>query len=212
MKSQVCICVLASVMSFGAWAVDDRADPWERDEDISGVVVDVEYSRRDDGFYQYDYVISNPEDSKGIVSTLFVDLECDQELDDQGLQEQRDDDPRNMGIGRPEEHGIAYTPAIIRADRGDYGISVLAEALWGVYIKPGETWGNMRIISPYGPGMRQFKVDPALNTDPRYWNYDDVAPEEMEELPGKEDFRVTGVIIGPECPGVTPPPDSARFY
>jgi hypothetical protein len=194
------------VMSVGSVQASYLKNPLERDENISGLSIEVEVSHNDDGFYEYAYTVINPESSSGRLGMLFINLRCGLDLDPGDLPPQDDGERWNFGIGGTEEERASRTPAIVRSDKGNYGITVSGWARWGLWIGPGEEWDGLKIISPVQPGMREFRMDPRFSTDPRIWDYESLYPEEVEQAPKPGDFRVTGMIEAPACPGVTPPP------
>lgn len=204
---------LALIFAFpvGPAEADELKDPRERDEDISGATVEVEIDRNKEGFYEYIYTVSNPESRKGTVGGLLIGLQCDQDFEDSGLPPQDDGARWNFGIGGPEEGRVPRTPAITRApeNQGNYSLTVSGGGRFGMHIEPGDSWTEMRIVSPVGPGMRRYRLKPSFNMNPAVWDYDSV--EVGEELPGPRDFWVYGMIEAPACPGVTPPPGEARF-
>ena len=180
-------------------------DPKLRDEDISGTLVSVEYFSRTDGLFEYIYTISNPDTNKGTIANLGLDLSCDFLFDPVSLPD-LSDRPGYTNIAQPKEG--TYTPVAIEgASSFLYGISSDYTASWGLSISPGQQDTGLRLISSAEPGMRVYKVEPRMDND-ETWDYPEAADPSIPWIP---DFTITGMIAGPGCPGVTEPPDTARY-
>ncbi len=199
------------VVAAGTAHAGELKNPLDRDEDISGAAVEVDVQLNEDGFYEYIYTIRNPESSKGTIGGFGFGLGCSQEFGESGLPAQDDGQRFNIGAGGEPGERKPRTPAIVRAGKGIYGITRGGAVQWGVHIGPGESWRDMRVISPVEPGLRRYRLDPEIDTNPEIWDYASLTKEEREQAPSTTDFRVTGMIEGPACPGVTPPPEAPRF-
>lgn len=205
------VSVLASLLMVVdiAFAQGGFKDPRERDDDISSTEVSVSVAVTDDGLYEYSYEVDAGGENKGLVTAFTVDLECTAEFDDHELPDP-ESSPYSFGVLSPGEPP-PYTPSVVYfGESAPHGISVDRSALWTVGLRPGQSIDGMRIISPAKPGMREYQLVPATPTS----NYDfESLPDGVTEndLPQTRDFIVTGLIEGPECPGITSLRNSPRF-
>ena len=187
-------------------ADSDLMDPMERDESIHMSEVEVEVTENDDGLYEYTYRVVSGIENKGFINIFEIDLSCDFDFPEYQLPAPLEGE-RNLGIA---DKGVAITPAVIRFETPrTHGIARDGVAFWGVGLQPGDEIDGIRILSPVEPGMREFRFEPYIETIG--YDYDSLTDEEYEQAPWKEDFEVTGMIEGPACPGVSPPPESPRY-
>lgn len=184
---------------------DTPKDPRLRDEDISATVLDVNVSRRQDGLYSYIYTLTSPTENKGQVTTFLLDINCSHSFGEVVLP--TPSSGRNFGGYFAPSDSITPTAVFGSSGQGLYGTTMDGFAMFGVVLAPGETLTDLELISPAEPGMRPYKLEPKMNNTAD-WAY----PEEPDPtIPWIPDFTVTGSVAGPGCPGVTEPPESARF-
>jgi len=177
-----------------------------RDEDISASLISVEYFTRPDGLLEYVYNINSPTENKGKIVRALIDLSCTVSFESVALP-YADGKPGYLGGVTLSEP--AHTPTAIHADSGSaasYGITENNEALWGLYILPGNSISGLRLVSSAAPGIRSYQLVPWVDYD-ETWSF----PEDDSLVPDTEDFIITGTIVGPGCPGVTEPPATATY-
>ena len=191
---------LAVLLCIDAVAVE-RKDPRARDEDISGAVLSVDYYTRADGLIEYVYRLESPASNKGIILDLDIELACEEPFAAAELPLPAD----AQGYDLPPKDAAAHTPVAVIGDYGSsfsYGISSDGSASWGLFLQPGEMRDGLRLISPAQPGIRNYKLIPAMDND-ESWNY---PPQPDPGIPWIDEFTVSGTIAAPGCPGVTQPP------
>ena len=206
-KYTINIFVLFFIVHNAAYA--EPKDATLRDEDISATLFSVEYFTRPDGLFEYVYTIENPENNKGIISTILMDLSCDASFEPVTLPDSWGR-PGYLGAVPAELESGTRTPTAIQADYGaasTFGLTTSQKALWGTRILPGQKRVGLRLISPAAPGMRQYNIEPWLDYDDNWLMPDD----ENIYVPHVWDFAISGMIEGPGCPGKTEPPQTARY-
>lgn len=207
MKIKKIIALLVSNFIMQTASAVELKDATLRDEDISATIISVEYFMRPDGLMEYVYSIKSPLENKGIVDDLLLDLSCSVSFDPVNLP-YADGKPGYEGDHTLSKH--THTPVAIHADYGSaspYGITENNAALWGLYMSPGKARVGLRLISPAKPGMRRYEIEPWVDYDESW-----LLPEDITLVPKASDFRITGMITGPGCPGVTEPPAETNRY
>lgn len=170
----------------------------------------MDYRKRADGFYQYEYFVAAPEENKGIISGLDLDISCYKTIEYSGELPIPQGKEGYIGIFADGE----YVPSAVNAEWGSasvFGIGISREASWGLYQKPGQERDGLTIVAPTKPGLRQYQLTPAMDNNPDEWDYASYG-EHDPRLPWIEDFTVTGMIAGPACPGVTPPLEEEEVF
>ena len=188
---------LAVLLCIDAVAVE-RKDPRTRDEDISGAVLSVDYFARADGLIEYVYRLQSPPTNKGIILDLDIELACEEPFAAVELPFPAD----AQGYDFPPQDAVPHTPVAVIGDFGSafsYGIASDGSASWGLFLKPGEVRDGLRLISPARPGMRNYRLIPAMDND-ESWSY---PPQPDSSIPWIDEFTVSGTIAAPGCPGVT---------
>ncbi|MDT8451415.1 MAG: hypothetical protein RQ936_01565 [Gammaproteobacteria bacterium] len=207
MSFKIAISIFISYLIMqGSLCAAELKDATLRDEDISAAVLSVKHFTRPDGLIEYVYTISNPDENKGEIDELLIDLTCDVKFDSIVLP---------YADGKPGYEGDfsdnvkLHTPVAIHADYGSaaiYAISKNNAALWGTHIPPSNIITGFRLISPAKPGMRRYEITPWVHYDESW-----IFPEDESLVPDTVDFTITGIIAAPGCPGVTEPPETALY-
>lgn len=182
-------------------------DPYQRDEDISQTNVEVEYRQEGSGLWVYDYTIKASEPNKGTINGFSVDLACSVKFEASEIVPEPVSDSEIKAGGPANVDPV--TPVAIRADSGaaaDFNISRFNSAYWILNVPPGSSAGKLRLISIASPGLREYELEPRVSTE----GYDYSEPV-ISDAPSDDDFRVTGVIAGPGCPGEVPPVEEPTF-
>ena len=191
---------LAVLFCIDAVAVE-RKDPRTRNEDISAAVLSVDHFTRADGLIEYVYRLESPASNKGIILDLDIELACEESF--AAVELPLPDDAQ--GYEFPPQDAAPHTPVAVIGDFGSsfsYGIASDGSASWGLFLRPGEVRGGLRLISPAQPGMRNFRLIPAIDND-ESWNY----PSQPDPgIPWIDEFTVSGTIAAPGCPGAAQPP------
>jgi hypothetical protein len=188
---------------------DGGLDPRFRDEDISGTEVTVDIVEQSDGLYEYHYRVSAPGSNLGTVQSLSVDISCPEPLPRLDLPPQ----PTGEGFAASASQDGRHAAVNITGDFGSsflFGITASNAASWGLGFEPGEARGGLRLVSPYPPTLRKYRLSPAMGPSAP-WDYSDVDPSD-ETIPWVDDFTVAGVTEGPGCePAPALLSESARF-
>ncbi len=190
-------------------------DPYTRDEDLSHVQISVDISRDAQGLYVYNYTMVTPPENKGIVADFAINLSCDYDFPHVDLPS-ASGKPGAVSVGdfssdlgsRVDKH----TPVSVFSEPRHafmYGVRMDGFASWGFELHPGRAVDGMILISAAEPGMREWRVTPFMNDVG--WDYSEDGYGDMTPPPWIEDFTVTGMIAAPGCPGVTQPPETARY-
>lgn len=180
-----------------ATAQEYLQDPRTRNESIADTEIDVHVSQTGK-VWLYEYAIKAGNANVGTINFFEMDLLCEGTVDD------RDFDPAPWSM-RPYENlyaGDDIVPVALSAENGaSWGFDVTAtgKAMFAVKVPPGTVNGKLRVYSAYGPGKREYTLQPFFPIDER-WNYEGI--EEGEPgVPTLRDFQVTGLVVGPACPG-----------
>jgi len=106
------------------------ADPYTRDADISGTVLDVEYTQRADGLYEYVYTLRAPVTNLDAIGELYIDLRCKAEFPPALLPAPPE---KQSYFGNRVAEGT-ISPSVIGADYGaaaSFSIFTHGHAYWG---------------------------------------------------------------------------------
>jgi len=189
-------------------ANEQLMDPKERDEDISGAEVAVVVNELDGEIFEYVYTVESPLSNKGEIQSFLIDVSCDMEFDEVEFPWQ----PGPLfGGDASDGKNVPIVPRL--GDAVLVSIMPSNRVSWLVDIAPGGAASDMKIFSNVPPGSREYRLTPVMITEGwDYGPYQDVPPgDDPPTIPWIDDFTVTGMIEGPACPGVSPPPESPRY-
>ncbi len=178
------------LFSFALVSYGQLKDPQFRDEDISGTEVQTIVNRLENGLYEYIYNIQFPEENKGSVLTIGIDISCDADFGAVDFSDLQDSRVRNLS---PDGEHVPIR--IDDVEHVDESITVRNYVTWGVFADPGNPPLTLKVVSPAPPGERRYEITPAMDTTG--WDYPEL--EEYPEIPWIDDFKVTGIIEGPAC-------------
>lgn len=201
MKGKILLSVVFVALS-GNGVPQERGDPRTRDKDISATNVDVSVTRLPSGFYNYVYSLTAPEENKGDVISLIVDVACEVAP----VSFQFPEPASSLYILYASENGLHAPLQMYHAPTGSTGMMVTVDnrLSFGVDMEPGESHTGFRILSPYPPADREYEL--AVGWGFLGYDYDSVSDEEMQTVPWKHDFTVKGMTKGPGCSHEPQPP------
>lgn len=201
MLSKECVVKLILVcVLWGGYPVyaQDLKDPFSRDDDLTHTTVTVAVEYNSHGHYVYTYNIEMPADNTGAVGIFSVDISCAREVDTKGFVAEQYPSAADRSFSRDSQH----VPVVVNAPYGQsfsYGIAEGNSVHWGMNSKPDDLRRGLTLVSPYPPGSRQYRLIPNMRY--RESEYDYSGLDHDDEVPWTEDFTVTGLTIGPACPG-----------
>lgn len=189
------IAVLLLIVPVVSWG--QLKDPRFRDEDISGTNIQVTVNTLDNGFYEYLYNVQFPEENKGTVLSVKLDITCNLDFGEVTFPE-----PMAPSVRYWSPDGAHVPVKLDDMERITPAITAGNNVKWGVNGYPGQSPVNLRLVSPAPPGERYYEITPYMDTTG--WDYPEL--EEHPEIPWIDDFMITGFIEGPACDTSAPEP------
>lgn len=201
---------IALAISVAAMAEEPTLiDPRTRDEDITGTTVSVQVAT-DGQNYEYQYAITAPDSNTSKVTALFIDISCQEQL---AGAIPLDTPGHVLGSFGSKSADGKHVPLIVESDSGSsvsWGITRDNRAYWALLLSRGGT-STVTIKSPHAPSLRQFVLEPDVDTNHDQYDYSGVT-EDDPTVPWLDDWRVTGSIKAPACPGEEPPPEETPRF
>jgi len=186
--------ILFSILTAKFVYSETLKDPRTRDENISNTIITVTVNKRADGMYEYIYDIESPVTNKGLITSLGIDIACDLDFGEVIFSEHAD--PLFLRNVSEDGNHVPVQSYGVYAITTHSSISVDNRVSWGMYFKPGQIGKGIKLISPAPPGLRAYRLRPAMSPDGwDYASYDEDDPA----VPWIEDFTVTGSITAPAC-------------
>lgn len=200
-----------SLISAASGAADLR-DPHTRDEDISATDIESSVTMSADGLYVYTYNVVASLQNTGRVLQLDLDVSCDEVPDAKGFSAS---DFQTSSFSSLSEDGRHVPVAVFvpygQAGRG--GVTQDNSVMWLLGLNPGESSTGLKVLSPYPPGNRDYTLTPSEDYNHAKYDYSAIDATDDDgsatELPWIDDWAVSGVTIGPACPGAEFPPGGA---
>lgn len=200
----------AFVVSLTATAAE-LLDPTTRDEDISSIQVTTKITRAADGKYRYLYTLVSPATTKGIAQDLFIDMNCPQN-EDLGKQEKENPGFQNVYDYSDDGRHVPIELNVLNMSHFDAGFDPWNTLRVMVAVEPGKT-RQFEILSNAKPGYLPFSMTVNRNRETEYdysmfGDHEPVSPR----APWYPDWVVSGLLMGPACPGAEATPITRPIY
>lgn len=192
---------LLTAASVAIASAEDLKDPRTRDIDISHTRVDVSVEQLPSGFYDYVYSLSSPLENKGTITSLGIDISCDEAQDAYDFPE-----PPTPLRWTYAASGMHAPVQIYPSPTGSSYMTLGNdnEVLFSTFSEPGEAHTGFRILSPHPPVDRSYELRVHWTTGD--YDYSNLTDEEWDQLSTRDEFWVTGMTKGPGCSALPEPP------
>lgn len=151
--------------------------------DLKATVIKSDWKKNADGHYVYSYNIESSINNIGDINQINIDIRCDGLPKDSYGYQTSTSGRKNNNQYQYGQSDLNYVPQYLRRR-----LSQSVE--WWTTIKPGEKQEGYQIISTEPPIPRSYEFSPSFEK-----GY--IIPQEVSY----SDFKVTGMIEGPGCPG-----------
>ena len=170
-------------------------DPRKRDDDISATGVAVEVKNVYGHFFEYIYTLTAPEINKTTISSFSVDIACADPAPEVVFPEPPTTYPWDYRSGDGRHSPFQPYPSPTGSAWMMFGLRNWLSFL--MTTDPGERHTGFRILSPYPPMSRPYKLEITWKTGE--YSYENLTNEEMSALPIRDEFYVYGMTQGPGC-------------
>jgi hypothetical protein len=180
-------------------SAETTSDPMARDENISAAYIEVSVEIHASGNYHYIYNVRSPKENTGTITTLSLDISCNEVPDPRGFDPDDFPAPSRRNFSEDSHH----LPVAASATRGEgfaLGVGAANTVAWGINLKPGSSSQGLQLLTPYPPGPRRYSLIPSIRENEERWDYSGIE-EDDPDVPWIDDWTVHGITTGPACPG-----------